>query len=329
MFKRRTVFILGAGAGEEVGFPLGKALAEKIGRRMDVRFEHGFRPVGDGDFNLYDQVTQQRRVDRDELQRAAWLIRDGIGLAQSIDDFLDQHRTNKYANKYGKAAIVKSILEAERNSSMYFNQFEGQRFDITKLSNTWFVQLMQLLGRGVPREKVGKIFDNVAFVIFNYDRCLEFFLPNALQLLYGINEHQAKACMAGLHIIHPYGMVPENIPFGSANVDCSNLVDGIKTYTEQAGDASMTEHLVAELDESEHVVFLGFAYHDQNMALLTPKEQFSVSKQIFGTAYGMSGSDVSVVTDQIQRWFTGRNAIRLEGLKCVGLFENYARSIVG
>ena len=194
-----------------------------------------------------------------------------------------------------------------------------------------------MLGRGVPREEIETIFKNVAFIIFNYDRCVEFFLLNAMQALYGISEADAKACMASLHVIHPYGSVPDNIPFGHSGADCSKLVSGIRTYTEQASDDLMTGNLVAEIDEAEHIVFLGFAYHDQNVALLTPKKPFPASKQIFGTAYGMSDSDVEVVGHQIDAWFAGRNAtayrsqmIRLENkLKCAGLFENYARSLTG
>jgi hypothetical protein len=239
--------------------------------------------------------------------------------------------------KYGKAAIVKAILEAERNSTLYYNRFEDQQFDITKFSDTWFVRFMHILGRNIPVEEVETIFKNVAFIIFNYDRCVEFFLLNALQVLYGITERDAQGCMNSLHIIHPYGTVPDNIPFGQTRADYLSLSDRIKTYTEQVGDVSMTEHLVTELEEAEHIIFLGFAFHDQNIALLTPKNQMAASKRIYGTAYGMSDSDVEVVGLQIDKWFTGSNAsiyrskmIRLENkLKCADLFENYARSFSG
>src|SRR5262249_23859855 len=94
MFKRRTLFILGAGSSAEVGLPLGKELASAIGKKMDIRFEHGFNPIGDGDLGLFSQVTGSRRHESTAYQIAAWRIRDGIAFAQSIDDFLDQHRTN-------------------------------------------------------------------------------------------------------------------------------------------------------------------------------------------------------------------------------------------
>jgi hypothetical protein len=191
--------------------------------------------------------------------------------------------------------------------------------------------LMHISGRNVPVEEVETIFGKVAFIIFNYDRCVEFFLLNALQVLYGITERDAQGCMNCLHIIHPYGTVPENIAFGQTRADYLNLSDRIKTYTEQVGDAPMTEHLGAEIEEAEHIIFLGFAFHEQNMALLMPKNQFPASKQIFGTAFRMSSSDVEVVGGQIGSWFKGRTAlIKLENtMRCVDLFENYQRSIGG
>jgi hypothetical protein len=48
-----------------------------------------------------------------EYRKAAQRIREGIVLADSIDDFLDQNSHDRFINLYGKAAIVKSILEAE------------------------------------------------------------------------------------------------------------------------------------------------------------------------------------------------------------------------
>jgi hypothetical protein len=337
MFSRQTVFVLGAGSSEEVGFPLGKVLAQKIGRKMDIRFQRAFEPVGDGDFDLYGQITQQKQNQRQQFQQAAWLIRDGIGFAQSVDDFLDQHRSNSFANEYGKAAIVKAILEAEHSSKLYFSPFEGGRFDINKFADTWFVKFMYMLARGIPKEEIKTVFDRIFLIVFNYDRCVEYFLLNALQQSYGIGDAEAKAILSTLRIIHPYGAVPPSIPFGYTSVNCVQLIDGIKTYTEQIADTGVTEQLSTELQRAEHIVFLGFAYHDQNMALLKPPKEFSASKQVFGTAYGMSDSDVEVVGHQIDAWFTGRDArayrsgmIKLENkLKCAGLFDNYAKSLTG
>jgi hypothetical protein len=90
--------------------------------------------------------------------------------------------------------------------------------------------------------------------------------------------------------------------------------------------------LSAKFAWAEHIVFLGFACHDQNMALLSPSKELPASKRIFGTAHGMSDSDVEVVGHQIDAWFTGRDArsyrkgmITIENkLKCDDLIDNYA-----
>jgi hypothetical protein len=126
MFHRKTLFIIGAGASRELGLPIGAKLAELIQEKMDIRFEAGYRPVGSGDLDLYNNITQERRVEGRELQHAAWLIRDGIGLTRSIDDFIDTHRDNQFIVRYGKAAIVRTILESERESKLYFKPVEAR-----------------------------------------------------------------------------------------------------------------------------------------------------------------------------------------------------------
>jgi len=123
-----------------------------------------------------------------------------------------------------------------------------------------------MLGRGVPKENVSEIFDRVSFINFNYDRCVEHFLFHALQKLYTLPEKDAKAIVDNLNIIHPYGIVGDG-DFGNTSADYVALADGIKTYTEQVGNADVMLSLGAEVARAEAMVFLGFAYHSQNMEL--------------------------------------------------------------
>ncbi len=340
MFEKPTLFIIGAGASAEVDFPVGIQLARAIGAKMDIRFEHGFDPVGTGDHGLFSHIVTSRRQELTQFQQAALRIRDGIAFAQSIDDFLDQHRNDKYVNLYGKAAIVQAVIEAERGSRLFFDRFQGtQTFDADRVADTWLVKFMYMLGRGVPREKVAHIFEGISFIVFNYDRCIEHFLIHALQRAYSIRLEDATAIVDGLDITHPYGVVGNlsKVPFGAEQINCVALSEGIKTYTEQIDDAQALNDVAQKLSNAERIVFLGFAYHDQNMALLNPPKAFSASKRIFGTAYGMSDSDVEVVGHEIDAWFAGRDArayrkgmIAIENkLKCADLFDNYAKSLTG
>jgi hypothetical protein len=260
-------------------------------------------------------------------------IRDGIAFAQSIDDFLDQHRTNSYLKQYGKAAIVKTILEAERSSKLYFNAYNGEAFDPTRFGDTWFMRFMHMLGRGIPTEDVRQIFDNLAFIVFNYDRCLEWFLTNALQMTYGIPAEMAEGIVGDLRIIHPYGSVGD-APFGFDRADYFRLGGDIKTYTEQIAAADVIAQLTAEVERADAIVFLGFAFHSQNLLMLNPPKPMK-PKSVYGTAYKMSDADVGVVTEQIASFFAPvdsrtRARIRLENkLTAAGLFDHYAKSLTG
>jgi hypothetical protein len=335
MFHRKTLFILGAGASAEIELPMGGGLASMIERKMDIRFEMVNRPIGEGDFDLFTRLTNLYRQNSQEYQNAAWLIRDGIAFARSIDDFLDMHRDNLFVIQYGKAAIVKSILEAENRSLADYKDANGRpTFAAARFVGTWFVKLMQMLGPGIARGNVGSIFDNVSFIVFNYDRCLEFFLENALQKLYGIKENEAADIVGSLEIIHPYGLIDRAIPFGNTRGDYVVLANGIKTYTEQITDPKIKDLISERIKQADSLVFLGFAYHDQNMLLLEPAKQLPASKTIFGTAYGMSDSDVKISSRQIDSWFSGGHAqhhrdgmIQLENKqKCADLFDYYAKS---
>jgi hypothetical protein len=328
MFNRKTVFVCGAGTSYEVGLPLGVDLAKTIATKMDVRFEHGYHPIGPGDFDLYENIKQAFPSKQNEYQQAAWLIRDGLGFAQSIDDFLDQHRSNDRVNAYGKAAIVKAVLEAEKACGFYFNPHEGQRFEGATFTETWFVKFMYMLGRGIPKENAREIFKNVSFIVFNYDRCIEFFLFHALQRLYSIAENDARAIMSELQIVHPYGSIGtlNDVPFGTTRANYAGLAKGIKTYTEQADEKTVLSKIRDLVGPAKSVVFLGFAYHSQNMQMLHTDARNE--KVAYGTTYGMSNSDSTEVHRMIARTLAP-SAISLDGLKCAGLFDNYAKSLTG
>jgi hypothetical protein len=333
MFKRRTLFILGAGSSAEVGLPLGKELAAVIGKKMDIVFDDGFNPIGHGDFPLFGQITAPRRNESQAYQTAAWRIRDGVRFSQSIDDFLDQHRNNTHVNRYGKAAIVKAVIEAERGSKLYFDVYKGEAFDPTRFADTWFMKFMHMLGRGVPKEDVRQIFDNVAFIVFDYDRCLEYFLTNALQMNYGIKAEEAESTVADLRIIHPYGLVHQ-VSFGFDKADYFRAADDIKTYTEQVAATDVIAQLTAEVERADAIVFLGFAFHSQNLLMLKPRKPMK-PKFVYGTAYKMSDADVEVVSEQIASFFVPidsrtRARIRLENkLTSADLFDHYAKSLTG
>jgi hypothetical protein len=95
MFNRRTLFVIGAGAGVDVGLPVGRDLALDIASRTKVVLNH-FGRIGEGtaDDYLTRSFFERGRPNFNETLKAFTLIQNGILLANSIDDFLSVHENS-------------------------------------------------------------------------------------------------------------------------------------------------------------------------------------------------------------------------------------------
>jgi hypothetical protein len=345
MFKRRTLFVVGAGASVEVGMPVGIDLAKRIAGLLDFKAAEPGPNQGDGDMIFLGQFHRRFGAAIDAYRRAGWAIRDGVRLTHSIDDFLDMHIGNEMIQRMGKAAIAQTILNAETDSGLFFNPYSYQE-TFNNIEATWYMKFFRMLGRGINLGNAKEIFDPVSFIIFNYDRCIEHFLINALSLVYTISLEDAASIVSDLNIIHPYGTVGDlpllpgsnPVSYGplrsETKLDYTILAERIKTYTEQIGGADETKAIHNEMRRAECIVFLGFGYHEQNLALLNPGEELK-SIPIFGTAHGFSGHNCEVVQQKIERMFqrpppkvVPRSPVVIDrGVTCAGLFDNYAQSL--
>jgi hypothetical protein len=128
--------------------------------------------------------------------------------------------------------------------------------------------------------------------VFNYDRCLEYFLENALQLFYDITRDEAHTVIDTIQIFHPYGLVADlprmqngvvrGMPFGAASANYVALSQNIKIYTEQHAASDVLKIIAEALLWADQIAFLGFGYHEQNLDLLTPAAAIP-SKPVYGT----------------------------------------------
>jgi hypothetical protein len=342
MFKRETLFVIGAGASKELNMPVGAELAKAIHCKVNFKSgERGANPSG-ADMAFVEELCNAYPKQLREWFAASRLIHDGILLTHSIDEFLEIHQDNDLVKDIGKAAIAKCILEAERNSKLFHKpQPHRTGLELLKLENTWHVRFMRRLVQGVALQNVRQIFDNVSFIVFNYDRCLEYFLPHALQYVYGISEEDAHSIVDDLTIIHPFGDIGPltKIPFaGPDNLNDLKFIPmapRIQTYTEAAAGSKRNE-IQVEVARAQCFVFLGFAFHPEAMRLLMPAKplpilQSQTPQSVFATALGMSDDDAGVVAYQIARMFQSLDGVRRlrKDLKCVQLFDGYARSIAG
>jgi hypothetical protein len=197
MFKQKTLFVLGAGASAEAGLPVGANLAKQISRLLRVDPNSSENPEGE---RLLAKLYERYPLHNNGYHLAAQAISEGVRLANSVDDYLDRHNQDQAIQRVGKAAIVKSILAAERESCLV--RTLRSETSITELDDTWYLKFFRMLSARVKLSNARQIFDNVSFIVFNYDRCLEHFLVNALQLGYKMGPDDAVATLFDCHIIH-------------------------------------------------------------------------------------------------------------------------------
>jgi hypothetical protein len=145
--------------------------------------------------------------------------------------------------------------------------------------------------------EIDSIFKNVSFITFNYDRCIEHFLFHSIRDYYGIDENRMRELMGGLRVFHPYGAVGllpwqtgpgEGVPFGGIEYSPKLLPISrqIKTFTERVEDDAALTVIRNEVAEAEVVVFLGFAFLEENMKLISPGHP-TKAKRVFATAHGI------------------------------------------
>jgi hypothetical protein len=334
MLRKKTVFVIGAGASHEFNLPVGVDLAKTISAKLDIKVRNPYSESyhTSGDHDLFDSVRRSFPQQDNLYQEAGWRIRDAVILASSIDDFLHVHRHDERIVNFGKATIVKCILEAEQNSKLYFSLTNSQstiRFG--ECADTWLVKLMRLLVRNRPHADRAKFFDQSAFVIFNYDRCIEHFFVHALSKFYFISTEEASEIVSRARIYHPYGTpgLLNKVPFGTERTDWVNLASEIKTYTEmvEAGDIKKA------IQDAGQIVFLGFAYHDQNMSLLADDSSLP-TKTVVGTAYKRSDSDVQTIKAQVAGWGMPNSAMHMNAdfairndLTASDIFDYFSKSL--
>ncbi len=196
MSPQKTVFIIGAGASNEVGLPIGSDLKGKIISALN--------PNPSSENNLIKQ-SLSRNTD---AYRAFRDICSGLPLASSIDNYLDVHNDDSTIVLCGKLAIVRTILQAERHSDLFISENGQRKLNTDSLKDTWFALFFHKLCENCLFSDLDARLKTIAFVVFNYDRCLEHFLYHAIQQYYRVDATEVSALLVkSLNIWHPYGTV--------------------------------------------------------------------------------------------------------------------------
>ena len=235
-------------------------------------------------------------------------------------------------------------MEAEKRSRLYINRSNTDNtLNFNSLEETWFNMFWQRISENCQAEGLRERLSSIALIVFNYDRCIEHFLYHSIQNYYELHADDAASLVNSTEIFHPYGTVG-SLPWaaGSAKMefgaepnaqDLVRLAEQIKTFTEGTNpEASDIVEIRDQVAEADTLVFLGFAYHRQNLELLqrpvdrrNDRERLS---ECYGTAVGISDADLTVITSEILN-LCGANVFPNEdkNLTCRGLFDTYRRTL--
>lgn len=317
MFQEQTVFVIGAGAGVDVGMPTGNQLIDLIAEKTNIVrdekeiFDNSNSLVSGSKLLASAIGRLAPKQQYGEYLASARRISAAMPQATSIDSFIHARSDDPRIAEIGKLAICESILEAEQNSPITratdatSNQID---FSNKALADTWHKTFFQILSDGVQSQNVEHIFSDVTFIVFNYDRCLERYLWSSLQNRFGIPPQEATRIIQNGHFIHPYGSVGdlfhENpdacVPFGTSlqDVDLLHAAKGIKTFSEQVSSDLTLRLIRTAMSNAKQIVFLGFAFHQQNMALLRCEKGERVAL-LYGSGFGISRPNIEAIKIRI------------------------------
>ncbi|WP_426524155.1 hypothetical protein [Bradyrhizobium sp. McL0615] len=279
MFAKPTVFVLGAGASYECGFPLGSELVSRIATTLDVNTASTERLLP----FLFEKYGTE---NRDAMERAADHLRAVLKSSPSTDDALNWLSDDPVAIELGKIAIAAEILIAERTSDLA-NVSALEKFD-----STWAHAFFSLAKRDLKRENVEHIFATTTVINFNYDRSLEHYLATAFVQRGPFAPDQARKLVESLNVIRPYGSLGNlwgnnSVPFGGTeDLDLKGIAKNILTFTEQRS-ADVSERMMQAISNARVVIFLGFGFHRQNVSALTV-ESASPDREVYGTTLGIN-----------------------------------------
>jgi hypothetical protein len=341
MFRAKTVLVIGAGASVEVGLPIGSLLLTQIAEALDIRFEFGSRQVK-GDHVIVDALrtilNEQGGVEKiNQHLAAARQLVSSSEHALSIDNVIEALEDEK-VERVGKLGIARKILEAEDKSAHFRAQYDSRdNLDVKNFSDSWYGNLAKLLTENVIKSEIAQIFSNLEIVNFNYDRCLEQFLPFAISAYYGIDLGQARELLTTLPIHRPYGSVGKlpwqpgdrpSVAFGNATSrSLADVVPEIRTFTETVDDGEELSAIRNAVATADRIVFLGFAFHRQNVELISVPAKDHC--EMIATMFGIQPDNRQIIISELQKSFGYNSSMNWDfpSHKCAELFTAYWRRL--
>jgi hypothetical protein len=206
----------------------------------------------------------------------------------------------------------------------------------------WYSYLFDQLTAGlVGKDALPDFSDGrVAFITFNYDRSLEYFLYESVRNSFReVSEDRVVECLKNLRILHVYGQVAplkwqdpkEGVDYRPQITESllRSAAKNIKTIYEEKESAELAE--AHKLIESAHrIIFLGFGYRPENMEVLNLPDLILGGCEVRGTALNMTEEQVKRIRDTMLlrrrgdgSSYSGSYDTRIEPCDCLMLLRKY------
>lgn len=284
MIRKKTVFVLGAGASKPFGFPTGPELRSRLC------------------YELHQTSSATRTTllksghSEEEISRFTKAFeRSGF---PSIDRFLATR--HKDFEQIGKLALAACIARHHDENKLYRLRLgDGDtRFG----TSDWYGHLWGLMTEGAEDASQAQRENKVAFITFNYDLSLERFLFNGFLHGFGLDMSSAQKYTAGIPIHHVYGHLAAapNERYSFAHLEKPwervDLAGEIKVMPNQRPEDD--ERCGEMMAWAEQIFFLGFGYDEMNChrlgldtLLKSLKDRNRWVPEIAGTALGLTDQE--------------------------------------
>jgi hypothetical protein len=347
------VFVVGAGASAELGFPVGSGLKQQIGKLLASA---KLPSLSSWDNDLFTCAARNygnvEGIEHKGLVSTSLHIGGVLALAESIDNFVDSRRSEKLLVDLSKLAIVRIILGYE--SACRGIKSEPSDLSLDHIDKSWLIPFFRLLTENCEWHELEARLKTVGIVTFNYDRCIEQYLSTMFCRYYAKPLPEALELISHLRIIHAYGDLgpikadgaAQHLDFGDNRDDVHLaylLVEAakrIKTFTESVDEESEQTKLARMMMKgASKTVFLGFGYAEPNLRYLyggnlQPLDEPSPYSEVataFGSALGISAFDRAALQEKIQykvRKLRGTNAeVILASATAAELFGMFSTAI--
>lgn len=298
MVTKKTVFVLGAGASMDFGFPSGIQLVKNICEKLS-------EPLS-GEFD----IVQELGFDSNEINKFTKALKQSGRM--SVDAFLEG-RIDFIG--IGKAAITACLVPYENPDKLT---------DLGLKGNNWYEYLFDQMSAPINEIHENKI----GFITYNYDRSLECFFEMALRNSYNATSEQVQQFFNHIPIVHLHGQLGEyaflDIPyehdsrrfspdFNIPELRAASAIIKI-IHEEDINNQLQFKQAWKLLQDAEQIAFLGFGFHPKNIERLK-LECCKINAQFYGTACGMKLNEQM----KIRKQFRGK--ISLHNFKILGFLR--------